>query len=138
MVHARQVGGQIFPLSHALGFPGAGGLSHCHRRCPLHHQLGTGLTGMIPMPWDPTAHGNFAVQHSGSIRRHERSLQTSRVCCVSSVHGSTICTVKGVLGWGHTWINALFFFKFDVFFVCTKKGRGELCEERSPFLWCEV
>lgn len=34
------------------------------------------------------------------------------------------CTVKGVLGWGYTWINALF--KFDVFFVCTKKGRGEL------------
>lgn len=126
MVHAGQVGGQIFPHSHALGFPGAGGggLSHCHRRCPLRRQLGTGLTGMILMPWDPIAHGNFAGQHSGSIRRHERSLQRRRVCLVSSVHSGTFCTVKGVLGWGYTWINALF--KFDVFFVCTKKGRGEL------------
>lgn len=46
-----------------------------------------------------------------------------------------LCTVKGVLGWGYTQINALF--KFHVFFIQRKEG-GELCEDSSPFLWCEV
>lgn len=125
MVHARQVGGQIFPHSHALGFPGAGGAvislpPQMSSPSPTWHRSHRNDTDAV----GPLAHGNFAGQHSGSIRRHERSLQRRRVCLVSSVHSGTFCTVKGVLGWGYTWINALF--KFDVFFVCTKKGRGEL------------
>lgn len=82
------------------------------------------------MPWDPTAHGKFAGRHSGSLRRHERSLQRSRVCLVSSVHSEGSFWLGG-----YTQINALF--KFHVFFVQRKEGR-ELYEERSPFLWCEV
>lgn len=52
------------------------GLPHCFWQMqiamqvspiPLHHQLGTGLTGMTLKPWDPAAHHNSAFpQHTVS------------------------------------------------------------------------